>query len=306
MLNKLSLLFVGMILVTSIIPSLFSDSFAQENPVISPRHQWKTISSIDEITCKEGLILLQKNNGAPSCVSPTAYLKLVDRGYGMFDSSIMMNRPVMMNNLMPYFASNDNLMQHWHTMMRNNPTILNQTITDWIMHMKNNPKVLTNIMGPMTSDPQLRDQMIEQMRNHPHMEDALKKHPRWMESVHRMPSGMGPQMGQGMQQGMNMSGCPWCPNFEDTTQPAYGMKFANPDRMMNMMHNVWTDPEMYQDMHNFMLQNPSHMADMADQMMDPMLGYMMDDPQIRLEMIDLMLEHSEFMNSLRHENLEGK
>ncbi len=76
----------------------------------------------------------------------------------------------------------------------------------------------------------------------------------------------------------------------------------NLDRMMDMMHHMWINPEMVQDMHTMMLEDPSHMAMMSNQMMEPMLNAIMDDPILRDQMIDLMLEHQDFMNSIRHEN----
>ncbi|KFM17968.1 hypothetical protein AAA799P11_01281 [Marine Group I thaumarchaeote SCGC AAA799-P11] len=274
------------------------DSFAES--VIPPRHQWKQFNDIEQLSCREGLVLLQKSNGAPACVSPTAYLKLVDRGYGDFDSKIMKNRPSMMSNLMENLASNTSIMNHWREMMQNNPTMMKNTIQDWVSKMKDNPEFLKNTLGPMTSDTELRQEMIEHMKEHPAMEQSLKEHPRWMESVHdsMMSSGMGPGMNQGMHTGM----CPWCPEYERHIESQINIGFTNSDRMMNMMHHMWIDEEMAQDMHEFMLEHPVHMAHMSDQMMGPMLGFMMDDPEIRQQMIDLMLEHQDFMNSIRHNN----
>lgn len=37
-------------------------------------------------------------------------------------------------------------------------------------------------------------------------------------------------------------------------------------------------------------------------MMEPMLNAVMDDPDLRERMIELMLEHQDFMNSIRHDN----
>jgi len=305
-LKKILSIIIGLTLFTAITPSLISNSSGQESTFIPPRHQWKTTSDLDELTCKDGFVLLQKNNGAPACVSPYAYLKLVDRGYGMFDSSIMMNRPAMMNDLMQNMASNQNLMHHWHMMMVNDPSMMNKTMTNWILQMKKDPEFLSNLLGPMTSDPQLREQMIEQMRSHPQMEKALQKNPQWMDAVHQMPNGMDSQMGhgpqQGMNQGMQMSGCKWCPEYDRMPHTGSDMGFSNFDRMMNIMHAIWINPSLAQDMHDFMLENPSHMADMADQMMEPMLGPMMNDPEIRQQMMELMLENPEFMDSIRHQN----
>ena len=296
--KKILTVFFGIILVASIIPLMFSDSIAQS--FIPPRHQWKITDNVDELTCSGDSILLQKHNGDPACVSPTTYLKLIDRGYGTFDSSIMKNRPVMLNNLMKNLVSTSNLMHHWHDMMLDNPTMMNQTLSSWMSKMKTNPDFLANIMRPMTSDSNLREQMIQQMKEHPYMENTLKQNPKWMESVHHMPSDMGPQMNQNMHQEMQDSSCSWCPdhNIKHNTD----MRFSNPDKMMDFLHNMWVDPKLRHDMHNFMLENPSHMLNMTEQMMNPVLDNMMNDPQIRQQMIDLMLEHSEFMNSIRHQN----
>jgi len=53
-----------------------------------------------------------------------------------------------------------------------------------------------------------------------------------------------------------------------------------------------------------MLEDPSHMAMMSNQMMEPMLNAVMDDEYLREQMIELMLQHKDFMNSIIHENLE--
>jgi len=54
-----------------------------------------------------------------------------------------------------------------------------------------------------------------------------------------------------------------------------------------------------------MLENSSHMAMMSHQMMEPMLGAVMDDANLREQMIELMLEHQDFMNSIRHDNSDA-
>ena len=55
-------------------------------------------------------------------------------------------------------------------------------------------------------------------------------------------------------------------------------------------------------MHELMLENPQHMNLMTGETIDPILGFMMDDTELRQQMIDMMLEHPEFMSSIRHEN----
>ena len=300
--NKSNFSFV-LILIFSVSasPIILVEIDAQENVVSPPRKQWKEISNIDQLTCNEGLLLLQKNNGAPACVSPSSYLRLIDRGYGMFDSEIMMDRPMMMNNLIERMTSDQMIMNHWHEMMINDKTMTQKTMQDWISQMKDNPKFLANMMGPMTSDPNLREQMIETMKQHGVMMSSLQGHPRWMDSVHDEMMGSGMGMGQNQGQGMHMN-CSWCPEYEGHDTHEHPRSLSHSDRMMDMMHHMWINDEMTTDMHDYMIENASHMAQMAGQMMGPMLGHMMDDPELRQKMIELMLEHPEFMNSIRHED----
>ena len=303
--KKFFLPLIFLIIVSLSISPILIQVSAQENVLIPPRKQWKELSDIDQLTCKEGLLLLQKNNGAPACVSSTAYLRLVDRGYGMFDSQIMMKRPMMMNNLMETMTTDQTIMSHWHDMMLDDKIMLQKTMHNWISQMKENPEYLSNMLGPMTSNPDLREKMIEEMKQHSEMMNTLQAHPRWMDSVHddmRPGMGQGMHMGSGQTQGMHMANCPWCPEFEMHHMHDHSGEFSHSNRMMDMMHHMWINEEMTTDMHEFMLRNPSHMAHMSQQMMGPMLGFMMDDPEIRQQMIDLMLEHQEFMNSIRHEN----
>jgi len=155
-----------MIITTAISPAFFENSFAQE---IDPHQQWKKFADLDMITCKSGQLLLQKSNGNPTCVTPSTYLKLVDRGYGTYNQSIMYKNSEMINELMTTMASNPNLMLHWHEMMQNDSDIMNQTMIYWVSQIKNNPKLLKNMLGPMTSDPELREKVIEVMKNHSYM-----------------------------------------------------------------------------------------------------------------------------------------
>lgn len=287
----------------SLLPALVVHTSAQEDSFIPPRKQWKETSDINQVTCKEGLVLIQKSSGAPACVSASAYLKLIDRGYGMFDPEIMMERPMMSNNLIEKMTSNQMIMNHWHEMMINDKSMIQKTMQDWISKMKEDPKFLENMMGPMTSDPDLRNQMIEQMRQHGTMMNAMQAHPQWMESVHEPM--MKPGMGHNQGQGMHIGNCPWCPEYEMHAMHeanGHSMEFSHSGRMMDMMHHMWINPNMTKDMHDYMIENPSHMAQMSKQMIGPMLGFMMDDPELRQQMIELMLEHKEFMDSIRHEN----
>ena len=286
------------IIASTLVSVSFDASFAEN---LSPRQHWKQFFNLDSLDCAFEHVLLQKNNGSPACVLPSTYLKLVDRGYGNFDPSLMMKRPQMMNTLIQNMASNDNLMNHWHEMMQNNPSVMKQTMSNWISMMKENSELLQNMMGPITSDPQLRKKMIETMKDHPDMENALKQHSDWMTSVHQPMMGSSMGMDQGMKQDIHQKGCTWCPNFETHKMHGHTKGFHS-DKMMDLMHYMWINDHMSQDIHEFMIRNPSHMAMMSEQLMNEMLGPVMDDPELQEQMIELMLEHPEFMNSIRHEN----
>ena len=282
------------ILSFSINPVFFENSFAQQE--ISPHHQWKKFADLDTLICKQGHLLLQKNNGNPVCVMSSTYLKLIDRGYGAYDSSIMNKRPEMMNQLMQNIASNDKLMYHWHKMLQKDSSMMMQTMNDLVSQMKDNPELLKNMLGPITSDPKLREKMIEIMKNHPQMENSLKQNATWMDSVHHIMSS------SSMGQGTPNTTCIWCPDYQINANHEHFGEYANSDRMMDMIHHMWINSEMTQDMHVLMMKNPSHMARMSEHMMESMLDAVMDDVNLRQQMIDLMLEHPDFMNTIRHNN----
>ena len=294
-------------------PTLFENSFAQQE--MSLYQQWKKFGDPDTLICKQGHLLLQKHNGNPACVMPSTYIKLVERGYGVYDSSIMSKRPEMMKHLMQSMASNENLMHHWHEMLQKNPSVMMQTMDDWVTKMKEDPQLLKNMLGPMTSDPKLREKMIETMKNHSHMEDSLKQNSKWMESVHQpMNSGMGHGMTSETGNGCTMcetmnekkkhTMCSWCPDYQKDSTSLYSKEISNSGKMMDMMHDLWINSGMSRDLHNVMIHDPSHMTQMSDQVMEPMLNAVMDDEVLRQQIIDLLIDHQDFMNTIRHDNLE--
>lgn len=291
---KISFIFCFIAITNLLVnPIFYEDSFAEN---LSPRQQWKQFADPHMLTCKEGFVLLQKNNGYPTCVTPSTYLKLIDRGFTKFDFTIILHRHDMIISLIENFTSNQNLMSHWHEMMLKNPNVTSKTILNWISQMKENPELLKNMLGPMTSDPSLRKKMIDEMKKHPVMEVSLKQNTAWMDSVH------GSMMDSGMAQGKYNEECLWCPQLTHHNSMDYSMRFSHSDRMMDLMHHMWINDQMNQEIYQFMLKSPEHMALMSEQMMSEILNPMMDDPQLREQMIDLMLKHPGFMNSIRHNN----
>ncbi len=289
---KISFLFVVLIIFSLTFNSIFFEQISAQKE-LSLHKQWKKFADLDSLTCNHEFILIQKNNGVPACVSPSTYLKLVDRGYGNYDSSLLKNNPQMMMKLRDHMISDNALMSHWHQMLNQNPTMMMQSMNDLIFHMKENPELIKNFMGPMTSDPQLRDKMITIMQNHPQMESHLKNNSEWMDKVHDqiMGSGMGSMM---------HDNCQWCPDYQMHSMQ-HSMMLSHSSPIMDMMHEMWIDSGMTSEMYKLMMQNPSHMAMMSHDMMEPMLNSMMGDEILRQKMIELMLEHQDFMNAIRHE-----
>jgi len=61
--------------------------------LLSPLKQIQSGISIDEIQCKENLILLQKYDSSPACVTESTKLKLIERGWAK-TNSIQVRNPV--------------------------------------------------------------------------------------------------------------------------------------------------------------------------------------------------------------------
>ncbi len=276
----------------------FENSFAQEET--SLHQQWKKLADLDNLTCKSDQLLFQKINGSPLCVLPSTYLKLVDRGYGNYDPSIMSKRPSMSNELMQSMVFNQTLMHHWHEMMQKNLTVMKRTSTNWVSQISSDADLLKNMLGPIASDPKLRLDMIDAMKDHSKMEIVMKQHSGWMDSVHH------PVTNSETSYGLHHSACSWCPEYQNHSGHVSSSEFANPERMLDMMHVMWINSEMSQDMHSMMLQNPSHMRQMSEQVVIPMLDSIMDHEDLRQQMIDLLLEHQDFMNAIRHDGPETK
>ena len=58
--------------------------------ILSPLQQFKSGIPIDEIECKDGLVIVIKNsNGNPACVKPETKTKLIERGWTLYGSICM-------------------------------------------------------------------------------------------------------------------------------------------------------------------------------------------------------------------------
>ncbi|MFB5597633.1 MAG: hypothetical protein ACE5RJ_01265 [Nitrosopumilaceae archaeon] len=303
--RTLTLSTIVFLAVTITLFSLSQQAIAQNQMgmnMMSPRQQWMTINDINELNCRDDLVLMTKANGTPACVSPHAYFRLVDRGWGHFDDSLYVNRQQMMQNLMGHMVRDPGLMQPMHQMILQDQQQVIAMTDLWYDSVKQNPQVMSNFMMSAMNNTDLRQQMIDSMIQNPQMMQAMKGNNQimgMMQGGSMMGQGQmmgGPMMGQGMM-GQNMM-----------SQPLVGqhMTMRNPDVMNNMMNQMMQNPQMMQHMHDMMLQNPyhmqrmmgSHMTSTVGPMMNPMMEQMMNDPEIREQMFELMMQHQEFMQSM--------
>ena len=175
-------------------PILADSIFAQTQRYIPVMHQWNLHHDLAQLTCAKGTaILLMDNDGEPTCVKPSTYLTLVDRGYGKFDSNIMMNRPMMMQGLMGQMMDDPNLTQQMIDNMMNNQQMMQSMMSNNQMMgmmrggmmgqgqmgqgmmgqgmmgqgmMMRNPEVMNDMMNQMIQNPEFRQQMIDEMQRH--------------------------------------------------------------------------------------------------------------------------------------------
>jgi len=203
----ISLVFLlPLIALLALSPILADSIFAQTQRYMPVMHQWNLHHDLTQLTCAKGTaILLMDNDGEPTCVKPSTYLTLVDRGYGKFDSNIMMNRPMMMQGLMGKMMDDPNLTQPMIDNMMKNQQMMQSMMDDNQMMgmmrggmmgqgmmgqgmmgqgmmgkgmMMNNPELMNNIMNQMVQNPEFRQQMIEEMqRHHEFMQKLLENEP---------------------------------------------------------------------------------------------------------------------------------
>ncbi len=202
----LALVFIlPLVALLALSPILADSIFAQTQRYMPVMHQWNLHHDLAQLTCAKGTaILLMDNDGEPTCVKPSTYLTLVDRGYGKFDSNIMMNRPMMMQGLMGQMMDDPNLTQPMIDNMMNNQQMMqtmkgnNQMMgmmrggmmeqgmmEQGMMEqgmmgqgqmgqgmMMRSPEVMNDMMNQMIQNPEFRQQMIDEMQRH---HDFLKK-----------------------------------------------------------------------------------------------------------------------------------
>ena len=194
-------LILPLVTVLVLSPILVNQAFAQNQmgiPMMSPRQQWMMTNTIDDITCREGKVLMVRGaNATPACVSPTAYLRLADRGWGNFDLNMMANNPQQMQRVMNGMMNNPQIAQNWQDMMANNPQQIQNMVDQMTSSMMKNPKSMGPMMNTIMNDPEFRQQMVNMMMTNPQMMDTMRGNNQMMNIMR------GGMMNQGMTGMMN-------------------------------------------------------------------------------------------------------
>jgi len=200
----------------------FEQAESLSDDFIPARQQMKMHNDPIQIVCREGMgMIMSSSTGDPACVSPTTYMRLVDRGYGHSNFNFIQKDQKFMQGIM------NNMMYHPRTMgyMMNDPQILE--------HMRGN----TQWMDIMRLDsPRGQGMMGDQM-------------------------GQGMMRGQGMGHSMIANytiGCSWCP-VEPGTGMQQGWMMHNPQQMHGMTGEMMNNPELRQQMLNHMMHNQQFM-----------------------------------------------
>jgi len=230
--------------------TLMQDSdAAQTESKMSVKQQWEMFPNIEQITCANGYgILIKESTGTPVCVKPAVYLRLVNRGYGEHDFSLMSKNQEFMIGI------DNNIMNH--------PELQDDMINDpdMIQAMQNNPEWMDHMQGKgMMEQDKMGDGMMDQDKMGDGMMEQDKMGEGMMEQDKMGQDKMGQdKMGQGMmKQDKKMDkytmGCKWCPTSEK--QMGKPWMANDPQRMDEMMDKLIDDPQFRDQIMNHMMGN---------------------------------------------------
>ncbi|MDH3736357.1 MAG: hypothetical protein OEQ94_04965 [Nitrosopumilus sp.] len=331
-------LFIGILIfaIATISLSLISEQVIAQT--MTPRQQLMMGTNPDQITCADGKVLMMNNMGMPACVTPSTYWRLADRDWGNFDTELLAKNQNHMHGVMGAMINHPQMSQNMHDWMRDNPQHMQTMMDTWMPQMMQNDQWMMNMMGPMMNDPELSQLMMNHMMMNPQMMQNMKSNQQWMEMMYG-----GSMMNNGMYHGMMMNStmtCPWCPFMQDSMNQSmmgsgcawcqgnighgmmgsgmmnqgmmmgqhmqsstpdkspttsHGWMMQNPQHMQDMMNHMMNDPQSMQTIHGMMMQNPQHMHGMMSGMMQPMMNHMMNDPQMQQQMMNHMMNHPQMM-----------
>jgi len=230
--------------------TLMQDSDAvQTESKIPVKQQWQIFPDIEQITCANAYgVLIKVSTETPTCVKPAVYLRLVNRGYGEHDFSLMSKNQEFMigidNNIMNHPELQDDMINDPDMIqaMQNNP--------EWMDHMQGKGMMEQDKMGDndmMGDNDKMgdKDKMGEGMMEQDKMEDKDM-----MEDNDMIGEGM---MKQDKKMNKYTMGCKWCPTSEK--QMGKPWMVNDSQRMDEMMDKLIDDPQFRDQIMNHMMGN---------------------------------------------------
>ncbi len=206
--------------ILSLAPILSNSVFAQMGmPMMSPRQQYMMHNDPNQITCRAGMgLLIGSSSGTPACVTSTTYMRLVDRGWGNYDTNYMMRDQQFMQGVMNNVMYHPQMMGH----MMNDPQMMG--------HMKGN----NQWMGMMHRGPMMGGNMMGQGMMGPAMMQNYTMGCPWCP----VSSGMGMHQGWTMHNPQYMQGMMGnMMNDPELRQQMFNHMMNNPQYMQQLMQN---------------------------------------------------------------------
>jgi len=111
-----------------------------ELPIIqSPRAQMRSGIAPTDVACKENFVLMVRESGGASCLTPASYLRSVDRGWGVADLDLMEKHPEQLDAIIATIMQNRELREQVIERVSANPEALEK--------IKGNEKLMNVLEG---------------------------------------------------------------------------------------------------------------------------------------------------------------
>jgi len=83
----------------AVIPFLMFGVTSSYGETLSPLEQTKQGVPANEVACKKGLVLMVRESGNPACLTPTSYMRSIDRGWGVRDLDLLQKHPEQLDSI---------------------------------------------------------------------------------------------------------------------------------------------------------------------------------------------------------------
>ena len=113
-----------------------TSSFAE---TLSPLEQTKQGVPPSEVACRESLVLMVRESGSATCLTPASYLRSVDRGWGVVDLDLMEKHPDQLDAIIATIMQNRELREQVIERISANPEALEK--------IKGNKKLMNVLEG---------------------------------------------------------------------------------------------------------------------------------------------------------------